>query len=68
MCFVIKATPKAGIGLIVKLRIIGKMKKIKEELKKEEKDNENEADESSADEAAGKEFGRGAHKSKKPKA
>ena len=43
-------------------------KKIKEELKKEVKDNENEADESSADEAAGKEFGRGAHKSKKPKA
>ena len=49
-------------------------KQIKEELKKEStgkgaaKDKESDdGDDSSGDEAAGKEFGRGAHKSKKPK-
>ena len=62
---------KAGGG---KRSVAAIKKQIKEELKSEAKkgknkgkDNEDSDAESSADEAAGKEFGRGAHKSKKQK-
>jgi hypothetical protein len=62
---------KAGGG---KRSVAAIKKQIKEELKSEAKkgknkgkDNEESDAESSADEAAGKEFGRGAHKSKKQK-
>jgi predicted RNA-binding protein YlxR (DUF448 family) len=68
---------KAGNG--AKRSVAAIKKQIKEELKSEakskgknkskdkDKDNDDSGPESSADEAAGKEFGRGAHKSKKQK-